>query len=63
MPSADELWREIQAFAPPTCCPSCQPGEPTLDEHGYFCAKCGDEIPNGMEFDDAVAAYHAARAA
>lgn len=54
------LLRDVQGFAPP-CCPDCAI-KGTLDQLGYYCEQCSAEIPNGSEFDDAIAALAASKA-
>lgn len=67
MKTADELWKDVEGFSPPDC-PECG-NAADLDADGYFCLKCSDsaqwtpavdDIPNGQEFDEALAAYRKA---
>lgn len=52
--SKEKLLRDLEGFAAPSC-PDCTAlGEPTIDEHGYFCARCGKDLPNGFEFDEII---------
>ena len=52
-----KLLTELKAFAPPNC-PHCTSlGEPTLDEDGYFCARCLEPLANGWEFDQTLERY------
>lgn len=60
MKPSGAIWKDIEGFAAPSC-PTCGDiGETSLDEYGFFCERCGDDIPNGAEFDDCLAAYRAA---
>ena len=68
MKTIDALWRDLEGFTPPNC-PQCG-HRATLDCEGYWCGRCSDietpdaavdDIPNGSEFADTLAAYRKAR--
>jgi hypothetical protein len=60
MKHSEKIWLDIEGYAKPSC-PFCfAGGEPSLDEYGYFCERCGEDLPNGAEFDESLAAYRAA---
>lgn len=68
MKTVDELWRDLEGFTPPNC-PQCG-RKAVLDDDGYWCEACCDaetpqaavdDIPNGGEFADVLAAYRKAR--
>ena len=58
----DEIRRDLSGFAMPKCEACGVLSEPQLDDDGVYCARCGDEIPNGGEFDAVVEELRVAKA-
>lgn len=57
MRTLQEIEADLAGFAVPNC-PNCN-HRAILDDHGFYCERCDEDIANGAEFDAVIAELRA----